>query len=213
MPSFLERVENALGRAFASNRGHDDKLFTKTQPFNNHPKPTITVSSPECGDSTSKLQIQHTPLGENLFPELTWKPSTPTEGTTTQPEIAQYLVVVEDPDAPLPSPIVHGIYYGIPPTKTKLTPEDFAATPEFDKNILHGGFRYGLNRMKSVWGGPKPVLGHGLHRYMFQVVGLSSDVEGGKLSKVATRAELERAVDRKVVAWGVWIGTYERKLV
>ena len=67
--------------------------------------------------------------------------------------------------------------------------------------------------MKSVWGGPKPVLGHGLHRYMFQVVGLSSDVEGGKLSKVATRAELERAVDRKVVAWGVWIGTYERKLV
>ena len=111
MPSFLEHVENALGRAFASNRGHDDKLFTKTQPFNNHPKPTITVSSPECGDSTSKLQIQHTPLGENLFPELTWKPSTPTEGTTPQPEIAQYLVVVEDPDAPLPSPIVHGTAY------------------------------------------------------------------------------------------------------
>lgn len=212
MPSFLEHVENALGRAFASIRGHDEKLFTKTQGFDNHPKPTITVSSPECGDSTSRLQIQHTPLGENRFPELSWEPSTPAEGETLQPEIAQYLVIVEDPDAPLPSPIVHGIYYGISPNKTQLTPKDFTAAPEFD-NALHGGFRYGLNRMKSVWGGPKPVLGHGPHRYMFQVVRLSSGVEGGKLSKIATRAELERAVDGKVVAWGTWIGTYERKVV
>ncbi len=38
-------------------------------------------------------------------------------------------------------------------------------------------------------------------------------VEGGNLSQIPTRAELERAGDGKVVAWGMWVGTFERKLV
>lgn len=210
MPSFLERVEDALGRSLVSIRGHDNKLFVKTPAFINHPEPTISVASPECGASMSKLQIHHTPLGENRFPQLQWGPPSSAD-ETAQTGIAEYLLVVEDPDAPLPMPVVHGIYYALPPSKTLLLPEDFGAVLEA-KNTVRGGFKFGLNRMKSVWGGPKPVLGHGLHRYMFQVVGLGSSIEGRVSSEIPTRSELERAVEGQVVGWGMWIGTYERKL-
>lgn len=211
MPSFLERVENALGGAFASYRGHDDKLFVRSQGFKTHPEPTITVTSPECGESNSQLHLHHTPLSENRFPDLNWSPRASTDGNSHS-AIAEYLIIVEDPDAPLPMPITHGIYYAIPPTKTQLTSADFAAVSG-SRNDLHGGFKYGLNRRKIIWSGPKPVLGHGQHRYMFQVVGLSSRIEREDSSNIPTRAELEKAVEGKVVAWGMWVGTYERRLV
>lgn len=213
MPSFLERIESALGGTFASYRGHDDKLFIKSPAFQSHPEATITITSPECGPSISSLQIHHTPLGENRFPELTWSPLAPTteESSPRSAIITEYLVIVEDPDAPLPMPITHGIYYAIPPSKTQLAPGDFAAVPG-SRNNVHGGFKYGLNRRKTIWSGPKPVLGHGQHRYMFQVVGLSSSVGGGALSEIPTRAELEKSVEGNVVGWGVWVGTYERML-
>ena len=38
--------------------------------------------------------------------------------------MAQCLVVVEDPDAPLPRLVVHGIYYTMPSNKTTLQPEE-----------------------------------------------------------------------------------------
>lgn len=210
MPSFLQRVEALLGRSLVSIRGHDTKLFVRTPAFTDHPEPTLSVASPECGASMSELQIHHTPLGENRFPQLQWEP--PSSAKQIGPtEIAEYLIVVEDPDAPLPMPVVHGIYYAIPPSKTLLLPEDFDFVSD-DKKSVHGGFKFGSNRMKSVWGGPKPVLGHGLHRYMFQVVGLGSSIEQTFASDIPTRSELERAVEGKVVGWGMWVGTYERKL-
>ena len=108
-------------------------------------------------------------------------------------------------------PITHGSYYAIPPSKTQLTPGDFAAVSG-SQNDLHGGFKYGLNRRKMVWSGPKPVLGHGQHRYMFQVVGLNPGLEREALSRIPTRVELEKAVEERVVGWGLWVGTFERKL-
>lgn len=210
MPPLLELIESVLGRSLLSIRGHDTKLFTNTPAFRDHPEPTVSIASPECGASGSELQIHHTPLGENRFPQLRWDPpSSVNESTSTG--FAEYLLVVEDPDAPLPMPVVHGIYYAIPPSKTLLLPEDFVSVLEA-KNTLQGGFKFGQNRMKSIWGGPKPVLGHGLHRYMFQIVGLSSSIDGRYSSEIPTRSELEKAVDGKVVGWGMWIGTYERKL-
>ena len=72
--------------------------------------------------------------------------------------------------------------------------------------MLHGGFRYGANRMKSVWGGPRSAVRHGVHRYMFQVVALSEVIDVKEASPIATRVELEREIMGKVVARGMWIG-------
>lgn len=105
--------------------------------------------------------------------------------------IASYMLVVEDPDAPLPAPVLHGIYSANPRDKTALSPEDF--DPVVDEgNLLRGGFRFGRNRMKSIWGGLNPVLGRGPHTYMVQAVGLRSTLDEGTLSPMPTRAEMER---------------------
>jgi Phosphatidylethanolamine-binding protein len=59
---------------------------------------------------------------------------------------------------------------------------------------MMGGFRSGaswsgLVWSGLVWSGPKPVLGHGRHRYFFQVVALRENVQapggGALLSKEA----------------------------
>ena len=60
--------------------------------------------------------------------------------------------------------------------------------------------------MKSIWGGPKPMLGHGPHWYLFQLM----DV--GMLGQAPTKINMERAVEGKVAARGQWAGTFERKL-
>lgn len=225
MPGPLEHLESFLGCTILSSlRGRDSKLFTKSPPFTHHPTATLHVSSPECGPSPSPLHIHHTPLAENRFPDLDWA-TAPSQATATatgssSPTIEEYLLVVEDPDAPLPSPVVHGIYYAIPAHKTSLSRLDFtrAAAPGGNSsadadNLLAGGFRYGANRMKNVWGGPRPVLGHGEHRYFFQVVGLGERVDwdvghDGALSL----EEVKRRIAGKVVGWGVWVGTFERRI-
>lgn len=204
MPLLIERIEHIIGRALASVRGHDAKLFIKASVFKDHPEPSFSVTSPEC--EKSKLHVDHTPMGQNRFPQLKWDPP------TSANEIVEYLLVVEDPDAPLPMPVVHGIYYAIPATKTLLQPEDFESISGA-KNQLRGGFKFGANRMKSTWGGPKPVLGHGSHRYMFQMVALNSSINGKTISQVPTRGELEKLIQGKVIGWGMWTGTYERRMV
>ena len=210
MYSLSDKVEYLIGRALASVRRHDAKLFTKTQAFRGQSEPIIVVTSPECQAPDSALPIDTTPMGANRFPHLNWH-MMKTDGTSQEDLVAEYLVIVEDPDAPLPAPVVHGLYYAIPRGKTALLPEDFKPVPDAS-NMLYGGFRFGRNRMKSVWGGPRPVLGHGPHRYMFQVVGLRSTLDVNSLSQIPTKTELERAVEGKVVAWGLWVGTFERKL-
>lgn len=71
-------------------------------------------------------------------------------------------------------------------------------------------FRHGRNRPKTVWAGPKPIRGHGLHRYFFQVVGVR-DVQWGNGATEAeplTKEELVKLVQGKVVGW---VGTFERR--
>ena len=68
--------------------------------------------------------------------------------------------------------------------------------------------------MKNIqgahYGGPKPVIGHGVHRYFYQLVALREPVDTGKMAKV-TKDGLGRAIVGNVLGWGQWIGTYERK--
>ena len=210
MPTLAARTEAIIGSLLKSARGHDAKLFVNSAPFKPHRSPPLDVTSPECGDTNSPLLIAHTPLGENRVPELSW--SRRLTNGEAGPDIAEYLIIVEDPDAPLPSPVVHGIYYGIPASKTTLLPGDLVASSDAKSAFLAGGFKYGTNRRQTIWGGARPVLGHGMHRYMFQVVGLSESVDVKGLGDVPSKETLEKAIEGKIVAWGVWVGTFERRI-
>ena len=139
--------------------------------------------------------------GAGHFPSLGWP--------AASPETKEFLLVSEDPDAPLPSPIIHGIYYGIPGSTTAVTNADFEARDGEDR--LKGGFRYGKNRRGNVYIPPRPLLGHGEHRYFFTLVALNQAIDTSKLSSLPTIEEIAKAIDGNVVGWGEWIGVYERK--
>ena len=110
-----------LGRILSSQRGHDAKLLTRLLASTKALSPSIRVVSPSLGSSNSALREEHTPMGTNLFPDLSW-----TLAPETNPnDVKSYILIVEDPDAPLPSPVVHGLYYAIPATKRAVSPADF----------------------------------------------------------------------------------------
>jgi phosphatidylethanolamine-binding protein (PEBP) family uncharacterized protein len=198
-------LEYGLGSLLYSLRARDAKLFTKGPAFTNIP-PTITITSPDVGPSESTMGLQYTGYGEDRFPSLEWAAPSP---SSPSKEIKQYILVIEDPDAPIPSPPTHGLFYYIPATTTCITAHDIALKdPKKKKGEVNGDFRVGKNLYGSVYLGPKPPLGHGVHRYFYQLVGLTEELS---LSARPGKKEVAEAIGGKVAAWGCWVGVFEKK--
>ncbi|KAE8453195.1 hypothetical protein EG329_011262 [Mollisiaceae sp. DMI_Dod_QoI] len=204
----MEYVERTVSWLTKNVRGHDAKLFPKSPAFKSYPEPTLTVTSPDCGPSNSKFDIDHTQDGKDLIPSLTWT----LPASIPASSVKEYLILVEDADGPLGFPIMHAGYYHIPPTKTSLTPEDILKAEGEKGNVLKGGFKYAKNLRGTVYSGPKPLKGHGEHRYFYEVIALSETIgiEGKGLSVPAKKDELVKGCEGKVLGWGEWVGVAER---
>ncbi|KAL4894439.1 phosphatidylethanolamine-binding protein [Aspergillus ambiguus] len=151
------------------------------------------------------MGIDFTQDGAGSFPALSWKrpPRVP---------VREYVLVVETPDGPSDHPILHGLYYGIPPVFTGVTNDDFAVEASRQAPYaLAGGFRYGQNLGTTPYLPPSPPLGHGPHRYHFQLVALGNPLDPQRLGRVARLENVTRESQGKVVGWGEWVGVYERK--
>jgi Raf kinase inhibitor-like YbhB/YbcL family protein len=132
-------------------------------------------------------------VGDNISPALTWS------GVPTGAK--ELVVVVEDPDAPLPRPFVHAIAFAISPSLTTL-PEGALSLPapttlSLGKNSW-GGTRYA---------GPRPIPGHGPHAYVFQIFATSRPLS---LAAGSSRRQLVAAMRGTVIARGRLNGFYER---
>ena len=77
--------------------------------------------------------------------------------------------------------------------------------------MVKGGFRCLKNYKKSHYEGPRPLLGHGPHRYFYQLVALREPVDLGKLKPKVTKNGLGAAIVGNVIGWAEWVGVYERK--
>ncbi len=58
--------------------------------------------------------------------------------------------------------------------------------------------------------GAKPVVGHGEHRYLYQVIALSEPLDLTLLGEKPSKAKMAEAIKGKVAGWGVWIARYNR---
>jgi phosphatidylethanolamine-binding protein (PEBP) family uncharacterized protein len=96
-------LEVTVSWLFANAKGRDAKSFYTRPALTSFTDQTITVTSPDCGTSGSKLDVDYTQDGVGKFPALQW--SAPSEIAS---EVKEWLLVSEDPDAPLPTPIAHG---------------------------------------------------------------------------------------------------------
>ncbi|KAF8317565.1 hypothetical protein DL93DRAFT_2076628 [Clavulina sp. PMI_390] len=107
-------------------------------------------------------------------------------------------------------PAVHAIFYNISPEITTLPSEFFSgAKPTYADH----GIRVGKNVMWGPYEPPRPLLGHGTHRYFFQVIALNRKLDGVLPEKKASYAQVLKTVRKEdILGWGQWVAKVERKM-
>ncbi len=96
-------LEVTFAWLFKSAKGRDAKSFYKGPAFGDLEEPTLAITSPDCGETGATLAKDYTADGSGKFPVLEW--SAPSD---VAPRVKEWLLVAEDPDAPLPTPVCHG---------------------------------------------------------------------------------------------------------
>jgi len=138
------------------------------------------------------IPAKYTCDGKNVSPPLKW---------SGVPEGAKSLVlIVDDPDAPAGT-WVHWVLYGLPPTATELA-EDIPQS-----QYTPAGAKHGLNDFRRLgYGGPCPPPGKP-HRYFFKLSAHDSALD---LKPGLTKKDVERAMEKHVLAQAQLMGTYKR---
>lgn len=138
-----------------------------------------------------KLPASSTSRGIGRSPGLSW---------SGVPAVTRSLVlIVEDPDAPLPRPFVHAVAI-INPSAERLPPG--ALNDGTEPIIARGRNSFG----RRTWAASAPPAGHGRHRYVFQLFALSADAS----TSLHGRRDVRRLLRGSLLARGKLTGTDER---
>jgi Raf kinase inhibitor-like YbhB/YbcL family protein len=129
-------------------------------------------------------------VGDNTSPHLHW------DGLP--PETRQVVLIIDDVDVPLPRPLLHTVAV-IDPTLDRVAAGSLQpGTPGIRfvrADLGHRGYA-----------GPRPIPGHGPHRYRFHVFAIDTQIP----DTVATAKALLAATAGHVLARGMLTGSYER---
>ncbi|MGH6956474.1 MAG: YbhB/YbcL family Raf kinase inhibitor-like protein, partial [Caulobacteraceae bacterium] len=140
-----------------------------------------------------EIDSRYTAYGQNLSPPLRW---TPVEGA------GAYVIVLEDPDAPMEKPFVHWTIWNIPGSIASLpegvTNNQHPATPQGAVQGRNDNGSYG-------YFGPRPPAGTGVHHYHFQIFALDGPLS---LRPDANLRALVDAMKGRVLADGELVGTF-----
>jgi len=134
--------------------------------------------------------------GDNVSPPLSW---------TADLEAESFALVVEDPDAPGDEPFVHWLVWDIPGAASEL-PRGVAADPR--PGAPQGAIQGRNSKGGYGWYGPRPPVGHGPHRYHFQLFALGKRLGMGPETDLKT---LLNALKGNVIAAGELVGMFENK--
>ncbi len=188
----LEHVPHWLGEALRGARAGMEKLVIVEAAV---AAAGLDIGSPAFA-TEGRLPERFTADGAGVSPPLRW--GTPPPGT------AALALIVEDADAPAPQPLVHAIVWNLPPAAGELVEGAIVA----DGAGPAGGRDVGRNSyLREGWLPPDPPTGHGTHRYAFQLFALSA---GGDPGESPGRSALLAAMEGRVLAAGLLIGTYSR---
>lgn len=160
---------------------------------------TLALGSPDFADQGT-IPAAHAGKragGTDLSPALSWSPAP--EGT------AQWLLVIEDPDAPTPAPFIHCL--------ALLDPRLCGIGPgALDPRGPADGVRVLRSDLGRGYRGPAPIRGHGPHRYAFQIFALAQPVAAAADGAAPVRRPRDViAAAGKALARGRLDGFYERR--
>lgn len=109
--------------------------------------------------------------------------------------VAQFAMVVDDPDAPGVDPFVHWVVYGIPADTNEFT--------DAEDNLIYGMTDAGV----VGWFGPCPPPGDGPHEYVCTLFGLGQELA---LEPDLDGRDLREAIQNDIVAETKITASYER---
>lgn len=191
----LEHVPAWLGQLMTNFRAGHEKLVV-VQPGITLAEARIDLKSPAFADRGT-LPVRYTADGPGVSPPLYWD---------DVPLGTQSLVlIVEDPDAPAPKPLVHAMVWRMPPDQRQLAEgaisrdNDGTATGDVGRNSY----------MSEGWLPPDPPTGHGVHDYVFQLFSLDITPD---LDPNPGRASIVKAMAGHVLGTGLLVGTYARNV-
>ena len=190
----LEHIPHWLGNLLRDVRAGHSKLVIARQDIVSGAS-RIDLSSPAFADG-ARLPVRFTADGDGVSPPLVWGPVPP--GT------ASLALIVEDPDAPFPSPLVHAVIWGLAADAHRIGEGEMG--PNGSSKV--GGGDVGKNSFfDEGWLPPDPPTGHGTHDYVFQLFALT---EAPPLAGDPGRSNVVEAIKGRVLAAGMLIGTYSR---
>ncbi|PZQ61837.1 MAG: YbhB/YbcL family Raf kinase inhibitor-like protein [Sphingomonas taxi] len=190
----LEHVPHWLGRLLHNVRaGHSRLVIVQDGVVTGDDR--LDLSSLAFADG-ARLPERFTADGEGVSPPLAW--SGVPAGT------AALALLVEDPDAPAPNPLVHAVVWNIAPTQAGL---DEGAITADGRGGMDGSDVGRNSYMQEGWLPPDPPPGHGSHDYVFQLFALS---EAPPLDINPGRSDVLEAIRGRVLAAGLLVGTYSR---
>jgi Raf kinase inhibitor-like YbhB/YbcL family protein len=189
----LEHVPHWLGSALKNLRAGSDKLAIA------HPElgsfESLHLASPAFANG-ARLPERFTADGEGVSPPLFW---------TGVPEGTERLaLLVEDPDAPAPQPLVHAVVWGLPGHEGELKEGAIHAD---GKGGISGSDVGRNSYLGEGWLPPDPPTGHGPHHYAFQLFALAP---GPDVGTNPGRGAIVKAMAGRVLAAGLLTGTYSR---
>ncbi len=189
----LENLPHAVGRALKGAGSGMDAILYHQEVAAGAPE-TLSLTSTAFPDN-AVIPVRYTADGDKLSPPLAW---------TGVPDGALGVVlVIEDPDAPGPAPLVHTLAWALQGADGELA-EGALKSPG------SGGEAISLGRnsfLGAEYLPPDPPPGHGPHRYCFQVFALDIALT---LNGKPVRTQVAHAMKDHIVAKGLLVGTYER---
>jgi len=189
----LEHVPQWLGAMLRNIRAGHSKLVIVNRDLNVGAG-SLELQSPAFANG-ARLPERFTADGDGVSPPLLWRD--PPAGA------ACFALIVEDPDAPAPNPLVHAVVWNIPAEVRRLA--EGAIAPDGKGSA---GGDVGRNSFYTEgWLPPDPPTGHGSHDYVFQLFALN---QAPPMAPNPGRDELVAALKDRVLAAGLLVGTYSR---
>lgn len=147
----------------------------------------LEFASPDFADGET-MPVETTGYAAERSPALSW--SDVPEGT------AQLVLLMEDIDVPLRTPVVHTVAL----LDARTTGVGRGQLAEVAQRFLKGSFG------RPGYHGPRPIPGHGAHRYRFHLYALDEALP----TSTRTVRDLPDAAAGHVLARGTITGTFSR---